>query len=106
MKKLDVVPVEGIGSVEGGHHAFGVKAGQAVHMAILGLEEVAAVAQIFHAQADKFHEVGGEGLKLGVGIACLNLFAQYFALAGFIGIAGEQAEVAIFQLFAKLLPGI
>ena len=103
---MDVVPVEGIGTVEGGHHAFGIEPGQAVHLPVLGLEQIAAVAQVFHAEANIFHEVGGEGLKRGVGIACLDLFPEHFALAGFIGIAGKQAEVAIFQLFAKIFAGI
>jgi hypothetical protein len=70
---------------------------------ILGLEQVAAVPEVLHSQANIFHEVGGEGLKRRVGIACLDLFPEHFALAGFIGIAGKQAEVAIFQLFAKFL---
>ena len=37
-KEMYIVSVEGIGTVEGGHHAFWVKAGQAVHLPILGLK--------------------------------------------------------------------
>ena len=32
------------------------------------------------------------------------MFDQFLATAGLVRIAGEQAEVSIFQLFAKLLP--
>ena len=35
----------------------------------------------------------------------LDLFDQFLATAGLVRIAGEQAEVSIFQLFAKFLPG-
>ena len=35
----------------------------------------------------------------------LDLLDQFLATAGLMRIAGEQAEVSIFQLFAKLLPG-
>ena len=62
-EEMNIVPVEGIGTVEGGHHAFGVETGQAVDMAILGLEEVAAVAKVFHAEVDIFHEVGHKFLE-------------------------------------------
>ena len=62
-EELDIVAVEGIGTVEGGHHAFGVETGQAVNMAVLRLEEVAAVAQVFHAEDDLFHEVGHKFLE-------------------------------------------
>jgi len=101
-EKLNIVPVEGIGTVEGGHHAFGVEPGQAVHLPILGLEQIAAIAKVFDAQANIFHEVGGEGLKGGVGIGCLDLFTEHFALTGFIGVAGKQAKVAIFQFFTEV----
>ena len=33
------------------------------------------------------------------------MFDQFLTMAGLVRIAGEQAEVSIFQLFAKLLPG-
>ena len=33
------------------------------------------------------------------------MFDQFLATARLVRIAGEQAEVSIFQLFAKLLPG-
>ena len=105
-EKLDIVAVEGIGTVEGGHHAFGVEPGQAVELPILGLEQIAAVAEVFHAQAYIFHEVGGEGLEGGVGIACLDLFAEDFARAGLVGVAGKQAEVSILQFFAKCGTGL
>ena len=62
-EEMNIVPVEGIGTVEGGHHPFGVETGQAVDMARLGLEEVAAVAKVFHAEVDVFHEVGHEFLE-------------------------------------------
>ena len=35
----------------------------------------------------------------------LDLFDQFLATAGLVRIAGEQAEVSIFQLFAKFLTG-
>ena len=35
----------------------------------------------------------------------LDLFDQFLAAAGLMRIAGKQAEVSIFKLFAKLLPG-
>ena len=34
-----------------------------------------------------------------------DLFDQFLTTAGLVRIAGEQAEVSIFRLFAKLLPG-
>jgi hypothetical protein len=68
---------------------LGIEPGQAIHLSVLRLKQISAVPQVFHAQANIFHEVGGEGLKGGVGIACLNLFPEHFALAGFIGIAGK-----------------
>jgi hypothetical protein len=37
-KELNVVAVEGIGTVKGGHHSFRVKSGQAVQLAILRFE--------------------------------------------------------------------
>ena len=37
-EELNIVPIKGIGTVEGGHHAFRVKSGQAVHLPILGLK--------------------------------------------------------------------
>ena len=37
-EELDIISVEGIGTVEGGHHAFGVEPGQTVELPILGLE--------------------------------------------------------------------
>ena len=33
------------------------------------------------------------------------MFDQFLATARLVRIAGKQAEVSIFQLFAKLLPG-
>ena len=62
-EKMNIISVEGIGTIEGGHHPFGVEPGQAVDMAILGLEEVAAVAKVFHAEVDVFHEVGHKFLE-------------------------------------------
>ena len=56
-EEMNIVPIEGIDTVEGGHHALGVEPGQAVDMAVLGLEEVAAVAKVFHAEVGVFHEV-------------------------------------------------
>ena len=62
-EEMNIVPVEGIGTVEGGHHAFGVEPGQAVDMTVLGLEEVAAVAKVFDTEVDVFHEVGHKFLE-------------------------------------------
>ena len=62
-EEMNIVPVEGISTVEGGHHAFRVEPGQAVDMAILGLEEVASVAKVFHAEVDIFHQVGHKFLE-------------------------------------------
>ena len=35
----------------------------------------------------------------------LDLFDQFLATTWLVRIAGEQAEVSIFQLFTKFLPG-
>ena len=48
-EKMNIIAVEGIGSVEGGHHALRIEPRQAVDVPILGLEEVAAVAEVFDA---------------------------------------------------------
>ena len=76
---MDVVAVQGVGAVEGGHHACGIKPGQAVDVPVLGLEEVATVAEFFDAYVDVFHEVGGEGFEGGVGVGGLNLRFEFFA---------------------------
>ena len=62
-EEMNIVPIEGIGTVEGGHHARGIEPGQAVDVAIFGLEEVAAVAKFFDAEVDVFHEVGHKFLE-------------------------------------------
>ena len=68
-KKMDVVAVQGVGAVEGGHHASGIEPGQVVDaLRVLGLEEVAAVPEFFDSNVDVFHEVGGEGFEGGVGV--------------------------------------
>ena len=46
---------------------------------VLGLEEVAAIPEVFDAYVDVFHQVGGEGFEGGVGVGGLNLRFEFFA---------------------------
>ena len=101
-EKMDIIAVERVGTVEGGHHSFGSKPGQAVDVSILRLEEIAAIAQILDAQADVFHEIDHKGFEGGIDVACLYLLSQCLAPSRFTGIAGKKAQVTIFQFFTQL----